>query len=70
VKLRIIDGMLKIKIKIKNKNQEYYSRLVPTAKMTFINVESRMNPLVFRKDDAGKVSGLLVAKRLKLDKIQ
>nr|WP_269429103.1 DUF3471 domain-containing protein [Colwellia psychrerythraea] len=66
VKLKVFDGQLKIKAQ----NETQFSRLVPTKKITFINVESGMKPLVFRKDDTGKVRGLRVAKRFKFDKIE
>jgi len=66
VKLKVIDGQLKIKAP----NEAQFSRLVPTEKMTFINVESEMNPFVFSKDEEGKISDLLVAKRYKLNKIR
>ncbi|MGJ8678911.1 serine hydrolase domain-containing protein [Paraglaciecola sp.] len=65
LKLKVIDGQLKIKAQ----NEVQFSRLVPTKSMTFINVESGMNPFEFHRDDAGHVSGLLVSKRFKFSKI-
>ena len=65
LKFKVFDGQLKVKAA----NEDQFSRLVPTQKMTFVNVESRRGPFVFRKDDAGKVSGVRVAKRFKFNKI-
>ena len=66
LKFKVIDGQLKVKAP----NEAQFSRIVPTQKMTFTNVESRRGPFVFLKDDAGKVSGVRVAKRFKFDKIE
>ena len=66
MEVKIIDGLPKVK----EKHEALFSRLIPSNKVTFINVESEMNSFVFHRDQADNVSSLLVAGRFRLHKIK
>lgn len=66
MEVKIIDGLLKVKAK----HEALFSHLIPSNKITFINVESEMNSFVFHRDEADNVSSLLVAGRFRLHKIK